>query len=343
MNKLDAYKWKTMPIIPLVYDNSLSYLEMVAKLMKKTNDVIEDVNELIDISANHEGRITGLENDFTNLRNEFLAFKAQIEQEFANLEDELNAKIDQKIDELEAEINAQIDAFTAEINALIAQTNARIEQLERDVDQRITALEQEQRVQFAELTARVIAELNGLRDEVYDAIEEMREAVYVQSEVMKAWVEGRLAEFLDNLPDYTQTIVVSPVSGKIMTVQDALNELYDYGIRLNGLTASEYDAFELTATEYDNIGLTAFEYDMYGKEKIFNLKDPRLYMYSPFNGEYVPLKTVIMGLVGLHQLTGAVFTASEYDALDLSATDYDGQLVTAYDYDWNGRNVINAI
>ena len=340
MNKLDAYKWKTMPIIPLVYDNSLSYLEMVAKLMKKTNDVIEDVNELIDISANHESRITGLENDFTNLRNEFLAFKAQLEQEFVNLETQLNAKIDQKIDELEAEINQQIADFTAEINRLIEATNARLTQLEEDVDQRITELEQEQRQQFAELTARIIRELNDLKAEVYDAIDEMRQAVQLQGEITKAWVNNRLEQFLADLPDYTQTLVYSPVSGKLMTVQNALNELYDYGIRVEGLTASEYDALGLTASEYDGLELTAFDYDMYGRKIIADLKDPRLYMYSPFTGEYVLVKDVVYSLAGLHQLTGAVFTASEYDALALSATDYDNQQVTAYDYDWNGKNII---
>lgn len=338
--KLDGFRIKTMPIIPLVYDDSLSYLEMVAKLMKKTNDIIEDVNELIDITSNHESRISALESDFTELRNEFVEFKTNMKQEFVELETALNDKIDEKIDELEQQITAQIAEFTAEINRLIADTNARMEQLERDVDARITALEEEQRRQFAELTARVIRELNDLKAEVYDAIDEMRQAVQIQGEILKAWVNNRLEQFLANLPDYTQTLVYSPVSGKLMTVQDALNELYDYGIRVEGLTASEYDALNLTADEYDGLGLTAFEYDMYGRKAIADIKDPRLYMFSPFTGEYVLVKDVVYMLASLHQLAGAVLTATEYDALALSATDYDAEDITAYDYDWNGKNIL---
>ena len=343
MIELNGYRIKTMPIIPLVYDDSLSYLEMVAKVMKKTNDLIELTNELVDISANHEGRIHALEEDFTNLRDEFVAFKALIETEFAELEQELNDKIDAKIAEFEVEINNKIAELTQAVNKLIAETNARIDALEQSVDARITALEQEMRQDFAELTARIINELNGLKQEVYDAIEEMRQAVILQNEIMKAWVENRLADFLANLPDYTTILVVSPVSGKLMTVQDALNELYDYGIRVKGLTALEYDALGLTADDYDALELTAFEYDMYGSEKIFNLKDPRLYMFSPFNGEYVTVKEVVMGLATLHRLDGAVYTATEYDNLALTATYYDNEQIDAYDYDWNGKNILAPI
>lgn len=329
MIELNGYRIKTMPIIPLVYNDSLSYLEMVAKLVKTTNDVIDNVNELINITSNHEGRIGALEADFTNLRNEFVAFKTLIETQFANLADELNDKIDEKIDELETEINNEIATLTRTINQLIAETNARI-----------TALEQDLRQEFADLTSRIVAQMNALEQEVYDAIEEMRQAVILQNEILKAWVENRLADFIANLPDYTTILVYSPVSGKLMTVQDALNELYDYGIRVKGLTALEYDALELTASEYDGLELTAFEYDMYGSEKIFNLKDDRLYMFSPFSGEYVTVKEVVMGLATLHRLDGAVYTATEYDALELTATDYDGRQIDAYDYDWNGKNVV---
>ena len=90
-----------------------------------------------------------------------------------------------------------------------------------------------------------------------------------------------------------------------------------------------------TAQEYDDFKLTAYQYDYFAKRFIY--KDPQLYMYSPFTGEWVFYQEVIMGLVELHRANA--LTASEYDALALTAATYDSKSMTAYTYDWNGKTI----
>ena len=62
-------------------------------------------------------------------------------------------------------------------------------------------------------------------------------------------------------------------------------------------------------------------------------------MLSPFTGEMVHVKDVIMDLAHLHM--GGV-TASYYDGLELTATEYDEKELTAFQYDWFADELLTA-
>ena len=142
-------------------------------------------------------------------------------------------------------------------------------------------------------------------------------------------------ELLKNsIPDLTTVYVRSPYTGKIITIQAAIDELWN-NLRVYALTADEYDTQRWTAEEYDGFKLTAYQYDYFAKQFIY--KNPELYMFSPFTGQYVFYQDVIMRLVELHR-TNAL-TATEYDSLALTATAYDGKDITAYTYDWDGKSI----
>lgn len=347
MNKLQYLRLRTTPIIPLAYDDSLSYLEVLAKLEKTVDDCITTINGLIDLTSNHEVRITALESDMINLRNEFVQFKSDIETEFAELEEALTARVDQKIDEVNtkiAEIERRFDQLSRELNAridqLVNETREEMEQLRRETEQTLNEMREEVRNEISRLTIEMNNRLTAMEREITEAIANLNRTLDAQIALLKAWVEVRLEEFLENLPDYEGLLVVSPVTGQLVTVQVALNQIYESGSRILGLTATEYDMLNLTAEEYDAMDLTASEYDMYAKN-FFNIPNPELYMFSPFTGEYVPLKTVVMGLCELHrELDGTAITATDYDALEMEAEVYDNKQITAYTYDWNARNAL---
>lgn len=349
MNKLQTLHLRTSPIIPLTYDDSLSYLEVLAKLTKTVNQCIETLDEMIDIANNHETRITALESDMINLRQEFVDFKAQIETQFSELEEALTAKVDQKIDEVNAkiaEIERRFDILSEELNAridqLVADTNAQIAQLKAETQATLNQMQEEIREELASLTIELNTRLTAMERQLTEAIANLDRTLEAQVNLLKMWVEVTLEEFLENLPDYEGLLVVSPVTGQLVTVQTAINDIYEAGSRLLGLTAIEYDSLNLTADGYDALGLTAQEYDLYAKNFV-NIPDPELWMYSPFDGQYVPLKTVIMSLCELHKdLDGNTLTATEYDTLELEAQVYDDKEVTAYEYDWNARNLLTA-
>lgn len=57
-------------------------------------------------------------------------------------------------------------------------------------------------------------------------------------------------------------LVRSPISGNVVTVQEALNELAS--LHQDGLTAQAFDSLLLTAQMFDNKNLTAYEFDYTG-------------------------------------------------------------------------------
>ena len=135
----------------------------------------------------------------------------------------------------------------------------------------------------------------------------------------------------DEIPEITSVQVVDPTSGKIVPIQIALNNVYDF-LRCCALTASEYDSLQLTAEKYDSYSLTAIEYDLYAKAHLWP-HIPLYYTFSPFNGQWTRLQYVIDDLAALHRATSP--TAQEYDNAEYTADAYDALQTTAYNYSWN--------
>ena len=130
--------------------------------------------------------------------------------------------------------------------------------------------------------------------------------------------------------------VISPVTGRKTTVQNALNEVYE-ATALNALTASEYEQIGITAENYNNRMISANDYDR--KSRFIFLKELYFSALSPFTG----LKETccdIIGEVVNYLKIGKAITATEYDALSLGASGYDNKNITAYNYDWNGKQIL---
>ena len=130
-------------------------------------------------------------------------------------------------------------------------------------------------------------------------------------------------EWSTNLPPVT-----CPVDGNLETINIALAHVYNSVRR--GLTAGDFDALLLTAKAFDSFEISALEYDTRGSDVFAKWKN--WYMVSPFNGEYVPIESVVQKLADLHKLG---ITAQAYDAKDLHAVEYDADNISAYSYDWN--------
>lgn len=230
-----------------------------------------------------------------------------LESEINSFESEIDRRFNQLSTQLSGEIYTQIQTALSVINPMIAELNSNLNAY-----------------------AAELARLRVYTDSRVDA----------EDEILKTYVDQKLQDFINSLPDYTSVLVNNPVRGEITTIQVAIDDLYGLG-RTDALTAMEYDLLGLTAAEYDALQLTAIEYDQYGRY-YFDLagliKNPYHYMVSPFSGELVTLETVINELANLHK--DDTLTATEYDALDLDASYYDGLLVSAYDYDWHSKTLV---
>lgn len=260
-------------------------------------------------------------------------------KEVKKISDEYQSLIDWKnTHEAEySELLARVNALEREINTFEAQIQEEFESLKNGLESYIYEQIHEALGQLIIELGDVRAEIIQLRADVTRAILDLEGDIRAQDLMLRNWVNARLDQFIEEIPDLTTINVWNPVRGTLTSVQIAIDDLYNLG-RSGGLTASEYDAMQLTASEYDSLDLTAYEYDNYAKDILGQrgiFKNPLYYMNSPFTGEYVPIVTVINELAHLHKADA--LTASEYDALDLSAAGYDAYDLTAYDYDWSGK------
>lgn len=146
----------------------------------------------------------------------------------------------------------------------------------------------------------------------------------------------------NSLPDLNTVYVRSPYTGKIVDVQTAIKELWEY-MRVNSLTAYDYDSLHLTADDYEALNMTAYTYDFLARRYLY--RDPKEYMYNPWTGEYeltngvVEFMATIIKQLNLSSVepvrSNHAITATGYDNKKLSATAYDGKNVTAQKYDWD--------
>ena len=284
--------------------------------------LVDKVNETIDWANTHQTEYEEAIARLTAVENEINTFEAQITAAFNKLQADLEAEF--------AEQKAELERALQETRA---QVDAAIIQMQNEVTQQLADFVEE----FYQLKAEVQAEVNRLLGIINNAIEQLNQTLEANNQYVFAYVENRLEEFQEMIPDYENIYVYNPYRGKITLLQQAINDLYSVAA-IWGLTAQQYDSLELTASEYDGLGLSAIEYDTLGYKLLY--KDPDLYMINPFTGEYDPIKTVINYLAGLHK--AETYTATEYDALELDADTYDGYEVTAYNYDWFGKLEIPA-
>ncbi len=295
----------------------------------------------------HELNLDWIIKRYTELSEEVDALKAwatQHKEEYNEAMERLEA-VESEIDTFEQQINAQFNQLKADLEADFAQQKAELEaaliQVKAEVDAELAQLQDDVAAaiagfenQFNELETNIINEVEALKVDVRREIANFYNVMQANNEYVFTYVENRLDDFINSLPEILTVMVYNPYRGEITDIQTAINDLYEVAA-IWGLTASQYDSLGLTASEYDALNLTAREYDTLGYKLLY--KDPAHYMLSPFTGEYVRVQEVIDKLAQFH-MEG--LTASGYDAKDLTATAYDDLELTAFNYDWFANQLI---
>lgn len=290
-------------------------------LLTSYQTLIDKANEVIAWANNHQIEYEEAIERLSAVENEIYTFEAQITAAFNQLQADLEADFAQQKADLEralADTKAEVDAT--------------IDQLEKDVAAAIASFEN----RFLELETEIKNELAETKAQVARAIIELQQVLAANNQFIFEYVENRLQKFIDDLPEILTVMVYNPYRGEVTDIQTAINDIYSIAC-IWGLTATQYDSLGLTAAEYDALELSAQEYDTLGYKLLY--KDPNYYMLSPFTGEMVHVKDVIMDLAHLHM--GGV-TASYYDGLELTATEYDEKELTAFQYDWFADELLTA-
>lgn len=131
----------------------------------------------------------------------------------------------------------------------------------------------------AQQVAPLYAQISQLSQSVDVRFASQTNALQTAVEELKTYADNRMVEAVATSKGYTDEVaetlnnkienaivaggyVRSPVTGNVVTVQAAINELASF--HQNGITAGDYDALDLTAQAFDDKNLTAFLYDFTG-------------------------------------------------------------------------------
>lgn len=309
-------------VLPLTYDDSLSYYEVLAKCVNKLNLAIKNLNTMSDNLDNFDERIKVVETGLAEVQSEINTFEQSVNNRFTELEAQLIATINNAL----AEAQSEIDALKTQVEALSTEIDEKVAELSSEIENRL---------------ANAVASLTVLLNE---GLQEMRLLIDLNNEEMKRYIDEVLEDFKESIPEFENVIVRDVITGELVNIQVALRNLYNY-LRANAITAHEYDDLQLTAQEYDStvvdfipLGMTALQFDIDAKRYIW--KDPKLYMNHVTEGEKQIYKENILALSDMLREAGS-YNAEDFDAVGISAENYDALDLSAYEYDWYSNRRIS--
>lgn len=110
--------------LPLAFDESLSYLEMLCATLDKLNETIVQVNKNTEVATRYEELLQEIEAEVNRLEQEYIEFKESIENEiderFTILTSQLTVYIENQIAVLRYEIQTKYDELNQKIDDIIA-------------------------------------------------------------------------------------------------------------------------------------------------------------------------------------------------------------------------------
>lgn len=216
-------KFWVQKVLPLVYDDSLSYVEVLSKFGDKLNELIAIVN--------YQGN--GI---YGYIKEQLDIYQKAWQAELQNVTQEMI----QQISSNNQIINQRIDTLTNNLNGQLTAFEGTVTQKLEDQSVAIAAMEAKVTEQIATVTA-LIANTDKAN---------------------RAWTLQQIELALSKLPDDLPP-VVDPTDGKLENVQIALNHMWDairenaltaQEYDNLELTAAAYDAYNLTAVAYDRYG-----------------------------------------------------------------------------------------
>lgn len=305
---IKGFSFWCQKIVPLVYDNSVSYWETLCKVSEKLNEVINQYNNFQSETKDYiDNRLAVIINEWTSI---------------------LNQALDSQNKYVESRLKNNKDWLANEIALMEMKLNNRLSENVEWVTDRLALNEKA----MTALQNSVESAIGDLKAYIDSQVATLNEAIQTGDASQRAYTNAMITELRSEIPAITSVIVTDPVTGCQMSIQDSLENMYRV-LRYGGLTAGEYDSLSITAGEYDDKHLTSWEYDMYGVRY--------LWPYMPFNRAFHPVtgsrdrvQFVEYYLANFARTNG--LTATAYDNLGLTAEAYDNLERTAYDYDWSG-------
>lgn len=185
---IDKLKYWCNKILPLVYDDSLSYYEVLCKTSAKLNEVIESTNGLLDAWNTYKNDINKAFGGYTaGLDKKFDALSDKMSADFLRYKDIVNDTIRDEFDTQEQRLKAQdgkiaaqdtqITAISDRVNAFITEYNQTISQIPDMVVNAVNAW-LNNTTNYDNIIADLAGSLQGLKH--FDTVADLKTATFTQ-------------------------------------------------------------------------------------------------------------------------------------------------------------------
>lgn len=313
--KLHPLFFKCHKILPLVYDESLSYYEVLCKVAKSVNETIDAVNNLNDNVSDVNSRVNQLTDEVNAIAEEINGFEAEI-----------NEKFDALVIRIEAELDEKFEDYDRQFAELKAETQAELLELQSEMQNFMEIVFP----QFqAEIRASIDEEL-GLLQQKFDSLEDE----------LKAYIYNELQKILEEIPEHVW--ILDPTTGEYEDIQSVINHFYNV-LRYFALTADEFDALGMTVDELEHIvvngvprGLTCLEWDMYAKLFI-NVDKDKDKVSDYLDGSLVELERNV-DINNMLLKESGCYECAEFDDIGGNCDTLDALGISAYRWDWFSNN-----
>lgn len=299
-------------VLPLVYDESLSYYEQVCKIANSLNDTIKAVNDLNTAVSD----LTGLSERVTELQNSMVAFENDVNGILQNMNVTL-AQYDERFNEYDSRFN-DLEA------ELIKAINNNVKALKDYIDETLAGIGDEVKI-IVEKEIQI----------AYDNFDKMTQEVRVE-------FETQIRNLIASIPDLTTIEVVNPVTGTLTKVQIALDDLF-MNTRYNALTVNEYNHLHLTVNDVNTLeyhsafnGWSIITWLTEAKE-LFD-KSLKHRMVNPITGAWEDFKKNIELNTGLLRVCGCL-TVQEFGALNIIVDEFNEIGATCEQLAWESNRI----
>lgn len=185
---IDKLKYWCNKILPLVYDDSLSYYEVLCKTSAKLNEVIDSTNGLLGAWNTYKNDIDKAFGDYTaGLDKKFDDLTDKIDADFLRYKDIVNSEIRDEFAKQERRLTAQDDKISAQdtqimaisdrVNTFITEYNKTIAQIPSMVVDAVNAWLNDT-THYDNIIAVLAGSLQGLKH--FDTVADLKTATFTQ-------------------------------------------------------------------------------------------------------------------------------------------------------------------
>lgn len=185
---IDNLRYWCNKILPLVYDDSLSYYEVLCKTRAKLNEVIDSTNGLLATWNTYKNDIDKAFGEYTEgLDKKFTELSAKIDRDFADYRYRVNETIQDEFTKQEQRLTAQDDkiatqdtqitAISDKVNTFIAEYNKTIAQIPTMVVDAVNTWLNDP-THYDNIIADLAGSLQGLKH--FDTVADLQNSTFTQ-------------------------------------------------------------------------------------------------------------------------------------------------------------------